>query len=100
MLFVTKRAAILRAAVCCSLVLLVASLATLRSKRRSFLNMMTIYSQRAEELRKSGYFREMALGAAAARFDVAAPSSGCQPNQLPLSLRANQQLPACERTNT
>ena len=44
-----------------ALVLLVASVVTLRSKRKSFINMTMLYSQGAEKLRRSSYFREVAL---------------------------------------
>lgn len=47
--------------------LLAASVITLRSKKKSFLNMTTMYSQSAEKLRRSSYFREVALGREAAK---------------------------------
>lgn len=48
-------------------VLLVANLLTLRSKKKSFLNMTQMYSRGTERLRKSAYFREVALGRDAAK---------------------------------
>jgi ABC-type multidrug transport system fused ATPase/permease subunit len=42
-------------------VLLVSSLITLRSKRDNFLNMTQLYSMGTQRLRKSNYFREVAL---------------------------------------
>ena len=50
-----------------ALLLLAASLVTLRSKKRSFLNMTTIYATSADKLRRSSYFRDVALGRAAAK---------------------------------
>ena len=47
--------------------LLAAGLITLRSKKQSFFNMTAIYTKRAEELRRSGYFRDVALGKDAAK---------------------------------
>ena len=48
-------------------ILLVANLLTLRSKKKSFLNMTQMYSRGTERLRKSAYFREVALGRDAAK---------------------------------
>jgi ATP-binding cassette subfamily B protein len=48
-------------------VLLVANVLTLRSKRRAFINLTQMYAQGTERLRKSSYFREVALGADAAK---------------------------------
>ena len=50
-----------------AVLLLAANLVTLRSKKRSFLNMTTMYTKSAERLRKSSYFREVALGQEAAK---------------------------------
>ncbi|MEY2417696.1 MAG: ATP-binding cassette, subfamily bacterial [Actinomycetota bacterium] len=50
-----------------AVVLLVANLVTLRSKRKAFINLTQIYGQGTERLRKSSYFREVALGADAAK---------------------------------
>lgn len=47
--------------------LLGAGLVTLRSKKKSFFNMTAIYSQSAEKLRRSGYFRDVALSRDAAK---------------------------------
>ena len=47
--------------------LLAAGLVTLRTKKKSFFNMTAIYSQSAEKLRRSGYFRDVALGRDAAK---------------------------------
>ncbi|HVF08805.1 MAG TPA: ABC transporter ATP-binding protein [Actinomycetota bacterium] len=47
--------------------LLIASLVTLQSKKKSFINLTMMYSKGAEKLRKSGYFRDVALGAGAAK---------------------------------
>jgi ATP-binding cassette subfamily B protein len=44
-----------------ALVLLVSNLATLRSKRNSFISMTQMYSFGAQRLRRSGYFRQIAL---------------------------------------
>ena len=50
-----------------AVLLLAASLAALHSKKNSFLNMTTMYSRSAEKLRRSGYFRDVALGRDAAK---------------------------------
>lgn len=50
-----------------ALLLLGASLVTLRSKKNSFLNMTVMYSRSADKLRRSGYFRDVALGRDAAK---------------------------------
>lgn len=50
-----------------AVLLLAASVVTLRSKKKSFLNMTTLYSRSAEKLRRSSYFREVALGRDAAK---------------------------------
>lgn len=50
-----------------AVLLLGASLITLRTKKKSFLNMTTMYSRSAEKLRRSSYFREVALGREAAK---------------------------------
>lgn len=47
--------------------LLVANLLTLRSKKKAFLNMTQMYSRGTERLRKSAYYREVALGRDAAK---------------------------------
>lgn len=47
--------------------LLAAGLITLRSKKKSFFNMTAIYTKRAEELRRSAYFRDVALSKDAAK---------------------------------
>lgn len=49
------------------LLMLIAGMITLRSKKKSFFNMTAIYTKRAEELRRSGYFRDVALGKDAAK---------------------------------
>ncbi len=50
-----------------AVLLLVANLVTLRSKRKAFINMTQLYAQGTERLRKSSYFREVALGAESAK---------------------------------
>ncbi|MEY2424546.1 MAG: ATP-binding cassette, subfamily bacterial, partial [Actinomycetota bacterium] len=50
-----------------ALVLLAANLTTLRSKRKAYINLTQLYAQGTERLRKSSYFREVALGAESAK---------------------------------
>ncbi len=50
-----------------AVVLLAANLTTLRSKRKAYINLTQLYAQGTERLRKSSYFREVALGADAAK---------------------------------
>jgi ATP-binding cassette, subfamily B, bacterial len=50
-----------------ALLLLASNLVTLRSKRQSFQSLTQMYQSGAQQLRKSGYFREVALGTEAAK---------------------------------